>query len=336
MQVGYYGSTGYYGTSPARAMSAQSGHQQNTGPQKPGQDAAAVVTISDAARATMAEADLAPVTASARQVLNELLKQAERSSPLEEAKLALDMRRLNDRELFAIDSSSDELFTSDERKAAELEMGRRFEAALAGPAAVSEVTGDYRTLYRAAAQHLDNLGAEQKAEPSWQAAREAEKGDRTSDPVSFAQRLCNTLDRWYQEAHEAGRSPSFGPRNSRGTFIDLGVFDAETVSAMAFHREGLFSGEEVRAAEAEIRNRAGVALTEGFKDAQKSGDPTAYARNIIALYSSLRPEVRQAAGFSENLLSTATASYQSTTRLMNMLSPVVQNGDGGLGGWFLR
>lgn len=369
MQVGAYNSNTFYGTA-AQGYGAYGGSasaaQTNASDGKPKQDAAAVVTLSDAARNVTAELDFAQIVESARETLSRLLNDADRDSPLKEGKLALDMSALNQRELFAISSTEDALFTSSEREAAALEAERRFGLALSGPLAVSEVTGDFRPLYRAASEYLDGLGTEQKAEPEWEAARNAIDtalaqldGDRSkrpegieNDPVaawlaartdsddtgsdtqaSLAQNLRNALDKHYDAAHENGRIPTFDASKSRGHHIDLAEFDAETVSMMALNRDNLFSMDEIRAAEGEIRHRASNALSEGYREAAKSGDPTAFAQNIISLYSSLSPSVREAAGFQERMLSTAMASYESTSQLMNMMQQGMQ-ASSGVGSWF--
>lgn len=366
MQVAPYSATGYYKAQTAQPYAAHSGAgAQNTAAKENGGGDAAIVTISDAARSASAEPDFASIISAARQLLNELLAEAERTSPLEGGKLALDMTRLSQRELHAMKANDDALFTSDERKAAELEMQRRFGNALAGPLAVSELTSDYRPLYRAAAAHLDALSAEQKAEPQWKEARAAidaalvklagnkgtppadiagdpvaawletraeTGGNETTDPASLEESLRAILDKQYEKAREAGRSPTFDPKNTRGEFVDLAAFDAETISTMVLNRKGLFSTEEIRAANAEIRKRANVALSEGYRDAAKSGDPTAFARNVISIYSSLSPDVRQAAGFSDAMLSTAISSFETTSRLMEMMASNMQGG--GAAGWF--
>src|SRR5690606_16115890 len=107
---------------------------------------------------------------------------------------------------------------------------------------VSELTSDYRPLYRAAAAYLDSLSAEQKAEAEWKTARAAidlalahlagEKakppadiegdpvaawlakrveagGDEATDPASLEESLRAILDKQYEKAREAGRSPTF-------------------------------------------------------------------------------------------------------------------------------
>ncbi len=366
MQVGAYSPNAYYRTAQAQTHAVNAGGGGNAAAPDDGTGNAAIVTLSEAARNAAAPPDFAQVVNAAREMLSELLAQAERTSPLQSEKLALDMTRLSQRELYAIKVTEDGLFTSDERRAAELEMERRFANALTGPLAVSELTSDYRALYRAAADFLDGLGPEQKAEAEWKQARAAidaalarlagdkasppsgvendpvaqwlseraeNEGEPTTDPASLEEGLRAILDKHYEKARAAGRTPTFDPANARGGFIDLAVFEAETISAMALNRKGLFSAEEVRAANAEVRRRASVALSEGYRQAAKSGDPTAFARNIISLYSSLSPEVRAAAGFSENMLSTAVASYETTSRLMEVISSNLQ-GASGAAGWF--
>lgn len=357
MQITGYASKGFYGTPATQAYAnVGAGGSAKPGAAGNGGSAATVITLSQAALEASAEPHFSAVTDAAREMLNRLLSETERTSPLQDGKLALDMSVLSARHLHAILKSEDGLFTGDERKAAELEMNRRFDLALSGPAAVSEVTGDYRTLYKAAATYLDGLSAEQKAEPQWQAARaaidkaltalEADRGKLpqaiADDPVagwlakrptddgeadqpsdSLAQNLRRTLDKRY-ESGEAARGK-----------LDLAAFDSRAVSAMALNRDGLFSAEEVRSANAEIRSRANSALSEGYKDAARSGDPTAFSRNIIAIYSSMSADERQAAGFSENLLSTAIASYESSSRLMDIMAAGM-NAMGGMQNWFAR
>lgn len=366
MQVGFYSTNAYVKAQQPQGYAAQTRTgDASAAPRHEERGEAAVITLSDAALNAASAPDFSQVLLTARELLSEMLAEAERISPLENDRLALDMARLGERELYAISITDDGLFTSDERKAAGIEMQRRFDNAMAGPLAVSELTSDYRPLYRAAAAYLDALGPEQKATPEWKDARAAidtalarlagDKGtppidiandpvavwlekraeaeaEQATDPVSLEEGLRAALDKQYEKARQEGRIPTFDASNTRGAYIDLGVFDAETVSTIVHNRKGLFSSEEVRAANAEIRKRANVALSEGYRDAAKSGDPTAFARNIISIYSSLSPDVRQAAGFSENMLSTAMSSFETTSRLLEMMA---MNGQGGgAAGWF--
>ena len=354
MHITGYGSKGFYGTPASQAYASGGANAQatKTGGQRDA-GAATVVSLSDAARAATAEPDFAAVIVTARETLNRLLAETDRASPLEGGVLALDMGSLSQRELHAIAATGDGLFTGEERKAAQLEMDRRFDLALSGPAAVSELTGDYRALYKAAATYLDGLSTEQRAEPGWQAARTAlDKalaaldGDRASPPKGIANdpvaswlaarkdkkegdgdaALAGNLRTILDKRYEAGETQRRKP--------DLSQFNSRAVSAVALNRDGLFSADEVGAAKAEIRARANAALSEGYKDAGRSGDPTAFARNIMAIYSAMSADERQAAGFSDALLDTAVSSYQSTMRLMDMMATSMNVG--GAAGWFAR
>ncbi len=366
MQVTSYGGKGFYALPATQAYGGGANAPASKSGDQRGNDQATIVTLSDAARAASVEVKFATVVAAVRETLNTLLSEAGRQNPLEDGKIALDMSSLSQRELFAIAKTDDGLFTCDERKAAELEMERRLSLALSGPAGVSDVTGDFRALYKAAADHFDGLSAEQKAEPAWQAARNAiDKAliALNSDPAKFPSKidgdpvaawlasrssgdiegefagslvgnLRNILDQRYAAADEAGTRATFDKKRP-GHFIDLGEFGSRAVSAMALNREGSFSPEEEHAAKSEIRLRANLALSESYKDAARSGDPTAFSRNIIAIYSSMSADERLAAGISENLLSAAISSYESTTRLTDIMA-MGANSMGGMESWFSR
>lgn len=309
------------------------------------------VTLSDEAKAAMAIKDFSTVIAEARSKLNALLTGAGRSSPLEQDKLALDLSSLDQREIYAM--TSDKSFNADEQKAAGLEMQRRFEAALSGPAAVAKVTGSYAGLYKAAAEYLDGLSAEEKGEPDWIAARaavidglkqlqsEPKKLPATGkdDPVALYLKLQEagggnkdvpiadiatgarkTLDALYADALAGGKAPTFNKDSKTGNFIDLGKLDSRTLSSIALDKTGKFSDDETRAANSTLRSKSGAALVAGFQSAAKSSDPTAFSQNIISMYASMTTEERQATGWSPQFYEAALNSYQSTTKLLNMFS----------------
>lgn len=326
--------------------------------------AATSVTLSDDALAAMAERDFASVLADSHAKLLALLLESGRTSPLKDGKLALDISSLDQRELYAM--SSDDSFTPDERDAAGLEMQRRFEAALAGPAAIARVTGNYTGLYKAAAAYLDALGTEEKASADWKAGREAvteglkqlEAKPGTlpdlgpNDPVALYLALTEdretpdaampdlavnartTLDRLYAEALTNGKVPTFDRSSKLGQFIDVSNFSSRALSSMVLDKEGQFTAEETRAARTVLHARSGAALLAGFQSANKSGDPTAFSQNIISAFSSLSAEERQAIGWSDQLYQTAMQSYVTTSKLMDMFSQATSagssNGSGGL------
>lgn len=342
----------YAGTAKSTASSQQA--QTNA------ESAATAVTLSDAARAALAERDFAAVLADARAKLTALLEEAGRTSPLKDGKLALDLSGLDQRELYAM--SSDDSFSPDEREAAGLEMQRRFEAALAGPAAIARVTGNYTGLYKAAAAYLDGLGAEERATAEWQAGRDAvteglkqlqtAPGTRPdlgpNDPVALylalseagespdssmpdlAANARTTLDRLYAEAKANGKAPTFNRNTSLGQYIDMSGFSSRALSAMVLDKDGQFTAEETRAARSVLQARSGATLLAGFQSASKSGDPTAFSQNIISAFSSLSAEERQAIGWSDQLYQAAMQSYVTTAKLMDMFGEAMGGGNASL------
>lgn len=329
------------------------------------QQAATSITLSEAARAALEVKDFATVIAETRAKLDALLEQAGRTSPLEGDELALDLPGLAPRELYAM--ASDEAFTEDEQAAAALEMQRRFEAALAGPAAVARVTGNYTGLYKAAAEYLDSLGPEERADPDWIAGREAlteglkklqsdpnalpDAGD--DDPVALYLALVEagqgsgprditdvagdarqTLDKLYAQAIANGKAPTFNKQTTVGTYIDMSAFESRTLSAIVLDTTGKFTPEEVTAANTALRAKSGAALLAGFQSAAKSSDPTAFSQNIISIYASMTTEERQAVGWSDQFYRAAVESYQSTSKLMEMFTQAGGASTSGFMGWF--
>jgi len=326
-----------------------------------GSDAAATaITLSEAAMAALAERDFTTVLADARTKLAGLLADADRLTPLQDGQLALDLSSLDQRELYAM--ASDAGFSADEQEAAGLEMQRRLEAALAGPAAVARVTGSYVGLYKAAAAYLDSLGAEERATADWQAGRDAlTEGLRQlqsrpgnlpdaggSDPVALYLALSDagetaapamtdlaanartTLDRLYAAARANGKAPSFNRNTTIGTYIDVSGFSSRALSAMVLDTEGRFTGEEVHAARTALQAKSGATLLASFQNAARSSDPTAFSQNVIAAFSSLSPEERQAAGWSDQLYQAALQNYASTSKLMGMFSQAGGTGNASL------
>jgi hypothetical protein len=351
-----YGSS--YGTNTAARTTnaAGAGAQVSTT-----STAATEVVLSDEARAALAERDLATVLAEARTRLTDLLKEAGRTSPLQQGRLALDISTLDHRELYAM--SSDESFTSDEREAAGLEMQRRFEAALAGPAAIAKVTGNYTNLYKAAAAYLDGLGVEEKASADWKAGRDAvteglkqlqskpghlpDAGDsdpvalylalvetgEVAEPVSMADLATNTraaLDQVYAEAKASGRLATFNRNTTTGTFVDLSKLSSRALSSIVLDKSGEFTPTEINAARSALQAKSGATLLAGFQSASKSGDPTAFSQNIIAAFTSLSHEERLAVGWSDQLYQAAMQSYATTSKLMEMFGAARAGGSGGL------
>lgn len=314
------------------------------------QTQATSVTLSDAAKAALAEKSFATVLADARTKLAELLKSAGRTSPLKDDQLALDMSSLDAREVYAL--ASDSSVAEDQREAAKLEMQRRMEAALQGPLAIAKVTGDYNGLYNAAATFLDALGPEEKASADWKASRDAvteglkqlEKSPdklpttNEDDPVALYIKLVETrgaldqsmetlaenarsaLDKRYAEIHAAGRIPTFKPSATQANFVDLSGLSSRTLSAIALNEGDQFTSQEIQAAKSVLRTKSSSALMAGLKSASQSTDPTAFSQNVISAFSSLSAEERQAAGWSDKLYEAAVANYTTSSKLLSMFN----------------
>jgi hypothetical protein len=312
--------------------------------------AATSVTLSSEAQAALAVKDFATVLAEAKAKLAALMKEAGLTSPLLSGKLAVDLSGLDQRELFAM--ASDPSFSADEQTAAGLEMQRRFEAAMAGPAGVAQVTGNFTALYKAAATYLDSLGPEEKAGADWIAGRAAiteglkqlQTAPKTmpdtsdEDPVQLYLALTNAggaqqqdiadvaagarkaLDALYADAIKAGKAPTFNEQTIAGTYIDLSGLPSRTLSAIALNTGDKFSTAEVAEAKAALRTKSGAALLAGFQNAAKSSDPTAFSQNIISIFSSMSAEERQAAGWSDQFYQAAVQSYESTSKLTQMFA----------------
>jgi hypothetical protein len=356
ISTAYSTNTYYKAAASAQAAGAATAANAVTGTTE---QAATSVTLSDEALAALAATDFVTVIAETRTKLAALLKEADRTSPLEDDKLALDLSSLDARELFAM--ASDDSFSDDEKQAAGLEMRRRFEAAMAGPAAVAGVTGNFTALYKAAAEYLDSLGPEEKADADWIAGRaavtEAQKQLQTApktmpdagadDPVALylalveagqaaqpqnigdvAKGARKTLDTLYADAIKAGKAPTYNKSTTVGTYIDLSKLPSRTLSSIVLDDTDQFSTEEVCAAKATLRNKSGAALVAGFQSAAKSSDPTAFSQNIMSLFAGMSTEERQAAGWSDQFYQAAVDSYTSTSKLTQMFAEAGGNATG--------
>jgi len=341
-----YSTTTSSQTSAATASSTTSTQTSTTSTST----SATSITLSDAAKAALSEKSLASVVADARSKLTKLLEDAGRKSPLQNGELAIDLSSLDSREIYAI--ASDKSFSADESEAAMLEMQRRFEAALAGPHSIAQVTGDYTGLYNAAATFLDALGPEEKASTDWKASRDAVteglKQLQTDpkklpsagedDPVATYIKLVETrgtldqsmatlatnaraaLDKRYDEIHATGRIPSFKAGAPGATYVDLSGLSSRSLSAIVLDQEGQFTSQEVAAAKSQLRTKSSSVLMAGLKSASQSTDPTAFSQNVISAFSSLSAEEREAAGWSDKLYEAAVANYSTSNKLLEMFN----------------
>jgi hypothetical protein len=311
------------------------GDSQATGSGTAAAASATSVTLSAEAQVTLAQRDFATVTTDARSNLNAALTKAKLTSPLKDGKLVLDLEKMDRRELYAISTNAGQGFTADEQKAASLELGRRFDAAMAGPTAVGRVTGDVKGLYTAALAYYDAMGPEEKAAVGTIDAREAiadgiAQLDRNpawqstdpDDPVaSYLDRLASGetgKPRAIADVASDARA-TLDSQYKSGKKADFSDFDSRSLSAVALNTSGKFAADEVLSASRAIRSRAGAALLAGLKAGNSSGDPAAFASNVISLYGAMSTEERAAAGWSEDLYASAVANYKTASKLGSVL-----------------
>lgn len=299
------------------------------------------VTLSDAARAALTTIrDFATVTTDARATLDKLLADAKLTSPLKDGKLALDLGKVDRRELFAMSTNSNQLFTPDEQKAAAIELRNRFDQALAGPTAVGRVTGSVRGLYVAALAYYDAMAPEEKASAAYvdqRAALEDMLKRLTADPSTLPGKVANDPVGAYMERLAAGETGK--PRDianvaadarttldaqykaNGGNKPDYSEFDSRSLASVALNASGKFNPTEVRSASMEMRSRSGAALLQGLKSAG-TGNPAGFAHNVISLYGAMSSEERAAAGWSDNLYAAAVANYQTASKLGSILGQI--------------
>ena len=260
----------------------------------------------------------------------------------------LDLSKVDRRELYAMSTNSNQLFTADEQKAAAIELQSRFDQAMAGPTAVGRVTGSVKGLYVAALAYYDAMSPEEKASAAYvdqRAALEEMLKQVTADPSTLPGTVANDPVGAYMERLAAGETGK--PRDivnvagdarttldaqykaSGNNKPDYSEFDSRSLASVALNSNGKFSATEVRTASMEMRSRSGAALLQSLKSAGNS-DPAAFAQNVISLYGAMSSEERTAAGWSDNLYAAAVANYQTASKLGSILGQVT--GSSSLGG----
>lgn len=315
------------------------------------EDSATTVTLSDEAQAALSKRD--QVIADALAKMTQLLTDTGRMSPLENGKLAVDLSSFDREQVYAMASNADQKFSSDEVEAGKLELQRRFDAAMAGPAAVVRATGDFEPIYRRAREYLDAMTDEEKATATWREQSAAvndglrqlaEDPDRTvtaleGDPIlDYFNRVTDgevaadrdfadvakdarlALDKIYDDAEAAGRG--------RSTSLDVSEFNGRFLSAIALNEDDQFSRTEVHAANMEMRSRSSRALLQAYELSKTSNDPTSFSKGIISAYGSMTPEERQAAGWNEGFYSTVVSHYQSSVNIAKMFSNSLDQSSG--------
>jgi hypothetical protein len=351
-----------YGSAYARAAVAQNSlagvlAAQSDDPLGGQSNSATQLTLSAAARAQLANAasakDFATVISDTRAALDALYKAAGVTTAIDSSgKATIDLASLDQRALFAIASNAGGQFTDAEQNLAGAERLSRFNAALSPAAQTAKLTGDYGTVYTAAASYLDGASSEEKATATWQTERAAiDKGlaatqndpskaptGISNDPVasylaqypggssttsqsfaSVAKAVRAKLDAQASLAAAAGKELVYDAGRKTGQLADLSQIDNRSLSAIALNQDQLFSREESSAAKQALDARNRASILTALKQSQSSGDPTKLSLGILNAYSAMSSEERTAANWTPALRDHAVQSYKSTSSLLSML-----------------
>ncbi len=312
--------------------------------------AATSITLSAEAQAALAsiERDFATVTADARTNLDALLTAQKLTSPLKDGALAADLGKVDRRELYAIATNAGQSFTADEQKAATIELQNRFDAAMAGPTAVSRVTGTIKNLYEAALAYFDAMTPEEKASATYteqRAALEDMKKQLDANPGTLPSSAADPVNQYLKRLAEgetgelrdivdvasdarATLDAQYKAGGARPSYKD---FDSRSIASVALNANNEFNAEEVRLARSEMRARTGAAVLAGLKHADAS-NPAGFAENIISLYGAMSGEERAAAGWTDKLYAAAVSSYATTSKLSSMIGELTGSSAWGGGG----
>lgn len=337
--IGTTGTSTSYSTTYATLLANMQKQAQasTTSSTSSGNTSATTVTLSEAAKAAMAVKDFTAVIADARATMDKALTDAKLTSPLKDGKLALDLSKVDRRELYAMSVNGEQKFTPEEQKAAQIELQSRFDQALAGPTAVGRVTGKIDGLYTAALAYFDAMGPEEKATAGYADARKALEtmiaklktdpgtlpGTVANDPVNdYMKRLAEGETGELRDIGAVGgdaRATLDAQYKAGGTKPDYTEFDSRSLSAVALNTGGEFSETEVRTARSEMRSRTGAAVLAALKSSDAATNPAGFSQNIISLYGAMSAEERSAAGWSDNLYQAAVSSYQTASKLASMI-----------------
>jgi hypothetical protein len=296
-----------------------------------------------------ASQSLEEISARTRAQLADLLQSLGISSPLNaDSRLAVDMSGFDRRQLFAMASDTTRDFTTDESKAASLELTRRFDAMMASAVTAARGAGTVKSLYTKTLDYLAGAGPEEKASAPWQKQKAAlESGlaqiasdastlpaDNADDPVlAYLDRITGKGDstRTPEDLAKDARSvldlqDTSKRRASEGP--DLKEFAADMLSAIALDESGKFSPTEISAAKRELRQRANESLLAALKGASGTGD---FANRVMDLYGNIGASERQAIGLSDRLYQTAMSSYRTALKLDAMGQQLMKSQDDSTG-----
>jgi len=295
-------------------------------------DSAISITLSEAGKAALAQNSYTneDSAAKARAKLSEILNELNRTSPLTDGKLEVELSEFEREEIFAVATNVGNKFTEDEQTAAKLELQRRFDAALSGAHSVMKVTGNYKDLYEASLEYLETFSSDEKKTSEWQEKYSAVKlainqletnpnekpQDIKGDPIAdYLERSANgetVKERAFTDITKDARSILDNIYSNSGDLQELSKLSTRSLSAIALNRSDTFTRLEITAAKSEMRSRIGQTVQSAFQEAGTTGDPTAFSKKLIAQYDTMSAEEREAAGLGKGYYNSLVTNYETS------------------------
>ncbi|NVO16982.1 MAG: hypothetical protein HXX10_23400 [Rhodoplanes sp.] len=274
------------------------------------------------------------------------------SSALVDGQTAVDFSGQSRSTLAVIAADTGDLFTADETKAAATALHARFDDAMAPHAVIARHTGDYASLYAAAADYLDAAGPEERGTTAWTKQRKAvadglavaqasfgkapktgnaddpvrtmldasatasQTPSKTQDAATIAAKARGALDAQANAAKDAGTDLVFNASQS-GQKVDFQKFDNRTLATVAQNKDGQFSAEETRAAKKELDQRTRTTMLSAFTGS--GGDAATRSAALIKQYTSMSAEERAVLGFGDDFTDKILKNYKTVSSIQSML-----------------
>ena len=318
--------------------------------QQPASDS---VTLSDAAKAYLAAnapTDAATLAASVRAWFDQQYQTHGIASAMLDGQVAVDMTSQSRAALSAVASNSQSLFTKDESAAAAQTLQARFDDSITPHVVIARHTSDYASLYQAAADYLNEAGADERATARWQGQNEAVMDglaaakstfgkapdtqndndpvrallDRTStsdpsaattDAAGVAAKARAMLTAQANKALDAGTELVFDKARRGGRQADFSDFDNQSLAVVALNRDASFSSEEARAAKMELDQRNRVSMLNAFDSTKNGGGAQGASLALLQQYSTMSDAEKSVLGYNDDFKDQIIQNYRAISML---------------------
>lgn len=272
-----------------------------------------VVTLSDAAKAYLAQTTSAPAptpdapptiasrTADARAWFDQQYTSLGISSPILDGQVAVDLSGQSRATLSVVADNTLGQFTKDESAAATTALQGRFNDVIASHVVVARHTGDYASLYAAASDYLDQAGDDEKATAAWKDQKQAVLQGLSAARASFGKapdtgNADDPVKALLDQTSASAATPASGSTPQALSAIARAALDAQANKAKDNGTELVFSsgrtGQQVDFSSFSNRSLAIVALnTDGSfsKDEAGAAKSELQSRSRSSLLSAFDP-----------------------------------------------